>query len=219
AFALVAGVKPLRDQVVLVHGLWDSPKSLQRLGRGLAQRCQRPCHYATLQPASGRAPIPQLAAQLETQLSAFARIDVVAFSMGALVTRYAITRGQSGARIRRFISISAPHAGSHMASLLPGAGLRDMRPGSALLRDLAAQGEHWGAVEVHTVWTPLDLSILPARSSQLAVARSDRAFWLPLHRLMVWSPSVTQHVAALLQAAPRKQAKEAKQDTPVPEAT
>ena len=75
-----------------------------------------------------------------------------------------------------------------------------MRPGSALLADLARDPDPFGATEVHCLYTPFDLMIVPPRSGVLAGATSVRAFPVPMHRFMIQSRDVLDHVAALLRA-------------------
>ena len=70
--------------------------------------------------------------------------------MGSLVTRTWIQRHRGKARVRKFVSISGPHAGTMTAYFSGKAGARRMRPGSALLTELAANPDPWGEVEVHS---------------------------------------------------------------------
>jgi pimeloyl-ACP methyl ester carboxylesterase len=69
-------------------------------------------------------------------------VDVVAFSMGGLVARYAALPVQGEAprkrlRIKRLFTISTPHRGARVATLpLPHPLLWSMRPGSPLLKQL-----------------------------------------------------------------------------------
>lgn len=192
--------------VVLVHGIWDSSTRLEPLRSGLVARGVANATAIDLLPNDGRAVIPLLAAQVahavDNAIAAVEsddrRVDVVGFSMGALVTRYYLQRGGGQSRVRRFVSISGPHGGTLNALALPLAGVRQMRPNSELLRDLAGDADPWGPVEVHTVWTPYDLMILPAKSSQLRGARSERIIPVKLHRWMITDPRVLDHVASLL---------------------
>jgi triacylglycerol lipase len=192
--------------VVLVHGIWDSSSRLEPLRAGLVARGVSKAIAIDLLPNDGRAIVPVLAAQVAHAVDeAIAsidgddpRVDVVGFSMGALVTRYYLQRGGGKSRVRRFVSISGPHEGTINALALPFAGVRQMRPGSELLRDLASDPDPWGPVEVHTVWTPYDLMILPARSSKLPGARSERVIPVKMHRWMITDPRVLDHVASLL---------------------
>jgi len=185
-----------------VHGIWDSSTRLEPLRAGLAARGIASAQPIDLRPNDGRAPIPLLASQVahavDNALSSDGLVDLVGFSMGALVSRWYIQRGGGRARVRRFISISGPHHGTLNAFALPLAGVRQMRPGSELLRDLESDPDPWGPVEVHTVWTPYDLMILPAKSSQLPGARSDLRVPVAMHRFMLSDPRVLDHVANLL---------------------
>lgn len=189
-----------RRPVLLVHGIWDTGSELAALRREIERR-GRLVETIDLVPNDGRAPIGELARQLGGRVEALrresghGRIDLVGFSMGALVSRTYIQREGGRETVRRFVSISGPHAGTLGAQVLPLEGVRDMRPGSALLRDLASDAEPWGDVEVHVLYTPFDLMILPPRSSELRGARTTTRIPVLLHRLMIVSPRATGAVA------------------------
>ena len=190
--------------VLLVHGLWDSPVRLAPLSEGLVARGIRKVASVHLRPADGRAPIAALAEQVAAHAEALThehgceRVDIVGFSMGALAARYYLQRGGGRERTRRFVSISGPHAGTLTAYGLPLAGVRQMRPGSVLLSELAADPDPWGAVEVHCVYTPYDLMIVPAASSILKGARSVHRVPVAVHRWMLRDRRVLDLVARLL---------------------
>jgi len=66
-------------------------------------------------------------------------VDIVAFSMGGLVARYAAAQSGNGRRLRidRLFTIATPHRGAKSAFLMFFDSLaRDMRPGSEFLRHL-----------------------------------------------------------------------------------
>ncbi len=191
--------------VVLVHGIWDSATRLEPLRRGLADRGLRDLVPFDLRPNTGQAPIEHLGAQLDAVARAAlarspdGRIDLVGFSMGALVSRWWLQRGGGRGLVRTFVSLSGPHRGTLMAlplSMLPG--VRQMRPGSPLLRDLAADIDPWGPTRVHCLYTPLDAMIVPSTSSILPGAFSVEAIRVPLHRWMLSDPRVLDAVAAHL---------------------
>jgi triacylglycerol lipase len=75
-----------------------------------------------------------------------------------------------------------------------------MRPGSALLADLAADPDPWRNVCVHCIYTPYDLMILPATSSVLAGAHSVHRIPVAIHRFMLRDRRVLDRVARLLRA-------------------
>jgi triacylglycerol lipase len=191
--------------VLLVHGIWDSARRLEPLRRGLERRGLRWLVPLDLRPSTGSAPLERLGEQVRARAEELAaqapegRVDVVGFSMGALVTRWWIQRGGGQGLARVFVSISGPHQGTLGAWALPLAGARQMRPGSEFLRDLAADPSPWGPVAVHCLYTPLDLMILPPTSSVLAGARSVEAIPVALHRWMLSDERVLDAVARRLQ--------------------
>jgi len=190
--------------VLLVHGIWDDGARFDRMTEALTERELGPVAALDLKPNDGRAPIERLAAQVEEAaaplLEDAGRIDLVGFSMGALVSRYWLQRMGGKTRTRRFVSISGPHAGTLTAWAMPFDGVRQMRPNSALLEDLASDDDPWGDVEVHTVWTPFDLMILPPRSSRLAQAYADHRLPVPMHRFMITDRRALDRVAEILGA-------------------
>jgi triacylglycerol lipase len=192
--------------VLVVHGLWDTEARIDPLVRGLKARGLEHVSSFDLQPNSGRAPIAELARQVKERADALLakhgarQIDLVGFSMGALAARYFLQRCGGRDQVRRFISISGPHAGTWTAFALPFAGVREMRPGSALLRDLDADPNPFGDVEVHCLYTSLDLMIVPPVSSVLKNAKSVHRLRVPLHRFMLHDRQVLDLVAGLLHA-------------------
>ncbi len=191
---------------LLVHGIWDSSQRLAPLRAGLEARGVSPVHALDLVPNTGRAPLPLLARQVDEAARALLRthdasqLDLVGFSMGALVSRWWLQRGGGRASVRRFVSISGPHHGTRTAWALPFEGVRDMRPGSALLRDLARDDDPWGSVEVHCLYTPYDLMVQPASTAVLPGARSVEAIPVALHRFMITDARALDAIAARLRA-------------------
>lgn len=189
-----------RPPVLLVHGIWDDGARFERMrlvleGAGIRARA------IDLSPNDGSAPIERLAEQVDEaaeSLRGERPLDVVGFSMGALVSRYWLQRLGGKERCRRFVSIAGPHAGTAQAWWMPFfAGVRQMAPGSSLLADLAADADPFGEVDVHCVWTPYDLMIVPPSSSRLEPAREHR---LPLwrHGSMIEDPRAIARVREIL---------------------
>ena len=193
--------------VLLVHGLWDSRLRIAPMARGLAARGVAHVHSFDLEPSSGRAPIAELARQVKREADALLerhrvpRIDLVGFSMGALASRYYVQRLAGRHHVRRFVSISGPHAGTWTAYALPFEGVRQMRPGSAFLRDLDADPDPFGDVEVHCIYTSLDLMIVPQESSVLRGAHAVHRLRVPMHRFMIHDAGVLDLVASTLRGS------------------
>lgn len=190
--------------VLVVHGIWDNARRMSPLVEGLRARGIAPIRAFDLKPTSGSASLRTLGELVVREARALAaelaapKIDLVGFSMGALLSRWFVQRGGGKQLVRRFVSIAGPHHGTLTAYALPLAGPRDMRPNSALLQELASDPDPWGEVEVHCVYTPYDIMVVPAVSAILPGARSVHAVPVKMHRFLVTDARVHDHVAALL---------------------
>jgi len=186
--------------VVLVHGIYDTVAIFRRM-KPYLERHRFPVQAIPLIPNDGRAPLDELAGQLDAQVrAAFGAgetIHLVGFSMGGLVSRYYVQRLGGIQRVGKFITIGTPHRGTRTAFLHSGMGARNMRPGSAFLQDLNRDVEMLERVSFASIWTPLDLMILPASSSRIEVGRSFPVRTL-LHPLLVHDGRVLRLVLKIL---------------------
>jgi triacylglycerol lipase len=187
--AVAPQVEP-RVPVLLVHGIDDSSRTLEPLRRHLLEVGFTELEVVDLDPNDGAVGLGVAAVQVEAgarRLQARTgapRIDVVAFSMGALISRYWLRRMPEHVPVRRFVSISGPHHGTLTGYLRSNDGARQMRPSSPFLQDLQRDEGEWDGVQVFSFWTPLDLMILPASSSRLAGA-AQQTFPVIAHPLML----------------------------------
>jgi triacylglycerol lipase len=184
----------------MVHGFADTGRLFRPLGRTLAARGHS-CHAPTLRPRDARLGIPDLSAKLaayvDACLPAGEPAALVGFSMGALVARHYLQSLGGALRCRAFFSIAGPHRGTYSARLYPGAGTRQMRPGSPFLVELEAGARGLGAFPVFTYRTPLDLMVRPAATTRLPHA-PELVVWCPLHSLLPSHAPVMEHIAGEL---------------------
>ena len=197
---------PVGVPVLLVHGIWDSSSRLEPMAAGLRSRGVASVHAVDLVPSDGRAPIATLGALVAREAEAVAaregvaRVDLVGFSMGALVARWYVQRG-GGQGARPAVRLHLRPAQGHGHRVRPSLRRRARdAPGSHLLRDLEGDPDPFGPVEVHCFYTPFDLMILPSTSSVLPGARSVARVSVAMHRFMIQSRGVLDPVAALLRA-------------------
>ena len=191
----------MQNPVVLVHGIKDDARRMEPMARHLRSG-GRVAHTISLKPNWGEVGIDELAGQLDRfigeKISSAQKIDLVGFSMGGLVCRYYLQRMNGLHRIDHFVTLSSPHHGTVMAWLAWNKGGTQMRPGSAFLRDLNRDLDTLDRVKFTSIWTPLDLMIVPARSSRTGIGREIK-IWMPAHPLMVLHPKCIRAVAAELQ--------------------
>jgi triacylglycerol lipase len=185
-----------------VHGIWDSARRIAPLTRGLTARGFQHVKAMDLTPPWGNARLEALAEQVQRYVAEVRResgheqVDLVGFSMGGLVSRAYLGLLGGAAHVRTFVSISAPHQGTLVAYCAPLEGVRQMRPGSALLTQL--DSTPLGEVAVHCIYTPFDATIVPGSSGVLRGAKSVHRVPVAWHRWMLSDARVHDLVARLL---------------------
>lgn len=126
-------------------------------------------------PNNGDRGLDELAAQVANYIAVTfdpeQPLDIIGFSMGGIVSRYYIQRLGGINRVQRYINISAPNNGTLAAHLSWRTGCIQMRPESAFLRDLNRDAAMLGRLNFTVIWTPYDLMIVPASSSQMPVGK------------------------------------------------
>jgi triacylglycerol lipase len=190
--------------LVLVHGLWDSPRLFRHLQAELRGR-RTPQLVPHLPHGLGWTPLQQLAERLngeiETALGPSAPVDVFGFSMGGVIARVWIQLLGGWRRTRRFTTVASPHRGSLMALPWPRfllAGIDDMKPGSPLLRQLDADLEPLRRIECCSFYCPTDLTVVPGWEAVLPVGPRRALPGLRHDRLLVEPVNLEPLVEELL---------------------
>ena len=186
--------------VVIVHGIFRDHRLMGRLAKVFTQTGRRVL-TPDLTPNNGSVGLNELAMQLgeylDENLGPDEQCDIIGHSMGGMVARSFIQRHGGRRRVRRLITLAAPHQGTILAWLLPGLGVRDLRPGSVFLRDLASDAHSLNGVLVASYWTPFDAIIVPPRSSEMPVGQ-NRKVLLAHHRAFLERPRLANELLELL---------------------
>jgi triacylglycerol lipase len=151
----------------------------------------------TLTPSDGTVSLRELAEQIERILPPGCKIDIVSYSMGGLVCREYIRTLAGAARIDRLITISTPHHGTWLAYFSGRPACQEMRPASAFLNSLNGTLDLLERVQFISIWTPLDLMILPASSSRMSIGRECKQ-WVMAHPLMILQRRCLREIEQLL---------------------
>jgi len=173
-------VDPSKTPVVIVHGIDGSARDMSRLARAL-RATGREVFTPSLTPNNGTAPLEDLSGQLQTYIETFLprrEFDLIGYSMGGVVTRHYLQCRNGHARVRHYISLSAPQNGTLTAYLRTGPGSRQMRPGSEFLKLLNDDTVTLKKVKVTSFWAWTDLIILPPSSARLPSADNRQKFGL-----------------------------------------
>lgn len=200
---------PHRDRLdpvplVLVHGLWDTPRLFEPLQRALAGR-RIPLLVPHLRHGLGWTPLLELAERLDQEIraafGAHQPLDLLGFSMGGVIGRSWIQLLGGAARTRRFISVASPQQGTLAALPWPRrwlAGVADMKPGSPLLRRLDADLAPLRRVACCSFYCPFDLTVVPGWKAVLPVGSRHSLPGLRHERLLAEPASLAPIVRELL---------------------
>jgi triacylglycerol lipase len=164
------------NPVLLIHGIDDTGAVFNTMAGYLRQRSWS-VHTLDLIPNNGALGLDELAKQVDdyvaTNFAPEETLDVVGFSMGGIVSRYYIQRLGGIKRVQRLITISSPHYGTALAYASGRPGCLQMRTHSPFLKDLNSDAVMLMQLNFTSIWTPYDLMIVPANSSQMPLGREE----------------------------------------------
>jgi triacylglycerol lipase len=193
-----------RVPVVLVHGLVDNHsvfavmrRSLRR--RGFAHVCS--WNYSPLLSDVARG-AEDLGRHLQRvcEQTGHDRVHVVGHSLGGLIARYHLQRQGGDRHVQSLVTLGTPHQGSVLAHLLPTPLVRQLRPGSPMLQELAEPAPDC-TTPVTAVYSDLDQVVIPTSAGRCdhpdlrarnVLVRGVGHMSLPFHR------TVLDEVAATL---------------------
>ena len=183
----------MKPTTLLVHGIFNQGRMFWTMAHHLARRGHQ-VHAPDLVPNDASTSLTVLSEELgryiDRHLQPGTPYHLLGFSMGGLVCRHYLQAHAELDRVQSFTTLSSPHNGTLNAWWLPLRGWREMRPGSAFLRQLAAHDHRISArLRPLSLWTPFDLIILPASSSVWDIATNE-SFPVPLHPAMRYSKRV-----------------------------
>lgn len=167
---LIGDVEAAATPILLVHGLIDNRSVFTLLRRGLRRRGFGRVHTFNFPVLTRdlRVAARALAAQVEQlcEETGYERLHIVGHSLGGLVARYYVQRLGGDARVHTLATLGTPHGGTLTAHLLPHPICRQLRPGSAVLAELA---EPCPGLRTRFLCfaSDLDQMVVPTRAAQL----------------------------------------------------
>jgi pimeloyl-ACP methyl ester carboxylesterase len=165
---LLGDVVAAGTPILLVHGLVDNRSVFTLLRRTLRRRGFGrviPVNYSPFTQDVRTAAV-RLARLVEQTCAetGYERVHVVGHSLGGVVARYYVQRMGGDARVHTLCTLGSPHAGTSAAHLLPSRLVRQLRPGSELMQELAAPAPGCRTRFV-AFWSDLDQLIVPKRAA------------------------------------------------------
>jgi len=167
---MIGDVEAAGTPILLVHGMVDNRSIFALLRRGLRRRGFGRVASINYSPLTTdvRVAAANLAEEVEALVAetGYERIHVVGHSLGGLIARYYVTRLGGDARVHTLVTLGTPHEGTVNAYALPSNLCRQLRPGSALMRELSAAVPHCQTRFV-AYWSDLDQMVFPQRNASL----------------------------------------------------
>ncbi|MEU9252787.1 alpha/beta fold hydrolase [Streptomyces sp. NPDC048270] len=160
-----------RPPVLLLHGFTDNRSVFVLLRRALAADGLRHVEAFNYSPLTRdlRVTARHLARRVEElcDRTGQERVDLVGHSLGGLVGRYYVQRLAGDARVRTLVTLGTPHSGTQIAPFLDAHPLmRQMRPGSEVLAELAAPAPGC-ATRCVAFWSEFDAVMTPVGTARL----------------------------------------------------
>jgi triacylglycerol lipase len=189
-------VRPGRDVVMLVHGLFATAGVLRPLRRDIEARTGACTTSFTHPPGPGIPSIAEDIARAVRAISGDVRIHLIGHSIGGLAVRYFVQELGSDTRIVQTLSIGSPFGGAKPARLFPAPVGRDVAPGSSLLERLQ-EGARRRLGVPHVSIAGLEDRIVPSGAYLAAGERVS----VPGcgHNSLLYHPRVVAEVVARIQ--------------------
>jgi triacylglycerol lipase len=138
----ISDVAAAGTPILLVHGVLDNRsvftllrRALVRRGFGRVRTLNYPIYTHDVRAAADR-----LSSEVErlAEESGYERVHLVGHSLGGIIARYYAQRLGGDRRVHTVVTLGSPHAGTELARFAPAGVLRQLRPDSDLVAELAA---------------------------------------------------------------------------------
>ncbi len=158
-----------RIPVLLVHGMVDNRSVFSVMSRNLRRRgfahvCSWNYSPLLTDVARGAA---DLGAHIERicEQTGHDQVHVVGHSLGGLIARYYVQRQDGHRRVTSLVTLGTPHSGTVWAHIVPAPLIRQLRPGSAVLQELAEPAPEC-RTPITSVYSDLDQVVVPTGSGR-----------------------------------------------------
>ncbi|MDX2967555.1 alpha/beta fold hydrolase [Kribbella solani] len=138
---LVSNVRAAGTPILLAHGIIDNHTIFALLRRHLVRRGFGSIHTFSYSPLT--LDVRSTAARMGREIEAICadsgsdQIHVIGHSLGGLIARYYVQRLGGDARVHTCLTLGTPHQGTVAAKLLPWPLVKQVRPDSDLMTELA----------------------------------------------------------------------------------
>lgn len=186
-----------RIPVLLVHGLVDNRSVFTVMSRNLRRRGF--AHVCTWNYSPRLTDVARGARELGRQIericeqTGYDRVHVVGHSLGGLIARYYLQKQGGHRRVESLVTLGTPHQGSVWAHVVPTPLIRQLRPGSEIIEQLAEPAPGCDT-RITAIYSDLDQVVLPTTSGRCdhpdlgarnVLIRGVGHMSLPMHRVVL----------------------------------
>jgi pimeloyl-ACP methyl ester carboxylesterase len=167
---LMGDVVAAGTPIILLHGLVDNGSIFVGLRRALLRRGFG--RVITLNYSPFTHDVRDVAARLGVLVertceeTGYEKVHVVGHSLGGLIARYYVQKLGGDARVHTVCTLGTPHTGTLAAHLLPQHVVRQLRPSSDVMAELAEPAPGI-ATRFVAFWSDLDELIVPKRAARI----------------------------------------------------
>ncbi|MGB0370310.1 MAG: esterase/lipase family protein [Opitutales bacterium] len=194
---------PCKGDALLLHGIFNKGDVFRPMTQALSTAGWN-VYTPSMSPPYGTFSMDELAAQISAYMeqnnigqSSDRPWILAGFSMGGIVCRALLQNHGVPHWPKTFVTFGSPHHGSLLTYFYPGKGSRDMRPTSRFLKQLKASEDRLpDSLPIYSLWTPLDLMIIPSTNSIWKKAQCE-IHWAPLHPWLLISKTVIRRIVEI----------------------
>lgn len=167
---IVGDVEAAGTPIILIHGVIDNRSIFTVLRRALRNRGFGRLYALNYSPFTDD--IADVARRLGTLIedvceqTGYERVHIVGHSMGGLIARYYVQCLGGDAHVHTVCTLGSPHGGTAPARVVPWPVIRQMRPSSDILTELAEPAPGCRTRFI-AIWSDLDQLVLPQRNARI----------------------------------------------------
>lgn len=167
---LVNDVRAAGTPILLVHGIIDNHTVFTLMRRHLVRRGFSSIHTFSYSPLTldVRSTAERMGREIEAicEASGSDQIHVIGHSLGGLIARYYVQRLGGDQRVHTCVTLGTPHQGTVAAKLLPWPLVKQVRPESDLMAELAEPAPDCRTRFV-AFYSDVDQLIVPQRRARI----------------------------------------------------
>lgn len=167
---IVGDVEAAGTPIILIHGVIDNRSIFTVLRRALRNRGFGRLYALNYSPFTDD--IADVARRLGTLIedvceqTGYERVHIIGHSMGGLIARYYVQRLGGDAHVHTVCTLGSPHGGTAPARVVPWPVIRQMRPASDIMTELASPAPGCRTRFI-AIWSDLDQLVLPQRNARI----------------------------------------------------